>query len=259
MVNDIAFNSGAPITGTTQVNKIAIGSGNNDYSTGDWYGGVDGSDGYVIISDTTSAGLVGRSSGNGTDIALADKPTFWKSAYLTDDSLVDLINKLPGSGGNYANIIDARNFISNSPDYGILNDYIGVVGGSFAFTLVTLPYNPPTSGNIIFPVLGGSATEGILDPNTFVENSVYWSIEDSLSVDVSADFNALIGSNVNITFTQGSNFATYSTSAITFSPQGGSNPASFFIPQGDPTTAIITPSMSDFIIGELVTISWSVI
>ena len=258
MIRDIAFNTGPTISGTTQVNDIAISNDNPDYTSGTWVGGVDDSDGYVIVSDTTSAGLVGRPADGGTSTTQSDLPTFWKSTYLSDDSLVTLINKLPGSDGNYINVTEARNFISNSYTYSILND-LSAVGGSFAFTLVTLPYNPPTAGNIIFPVLGGPGSEGILNPNTFVDNSAYWSIQDSLSVDVSADFNALIGSQVEMTFTQGSNSATYLTSAITFGPGGGAVPASFFIPQNDPTTSLITPSMNDFIAGELVTISWTVV
>ena len=69
MIFDVAYNNGAPISGTTQVNDIAIGTDNPDYTNGNWAGGVDDSDGYVIVSDTTTAGLIGRSTGGGTGTA----------------------------------------------------------------------------------------------------------------------------------------------------------------------------------------------
>jgi hypothetical protein len=66
MIKDVAYNTGGAISGTTQVNNIAIATDDNpDYTEGSWVGGVDTSDGYVIVCDTTSAGLVGRTTGGG--------------------------------------------------------------------------------------------------------------------------------------------------------------------------------------------------
>ena len=50
---------------------------------------------YVIISDTTTAGLVGRSTGNNTGIAVAYTPTYWVTASKTDQGLIDLFYRLP--------------------------------------------------------------------------------------------------------------------------------------------------------------------
>jgi hypothetical protein len=96
-----AFTNGSPISGFKNVGKIAIdiNPGLGDYSLGNFVGGVSGSYdsiGYVIISDTTTAGVVGRTTGgNTTGPAPADTPTFWVSATKDDAGFLSLFNRLP--------------------------------------------------------------------------------------------------------------------------------------------------------------------
>lgn len=54
---------------------------------------------YVIITDTTNAGLVGRKIAGTSATASADIPTFWVSSAKTDDSFCQLVNRLPGRQG----------------------------------------------------------------------------------------------------------------------------------------------------------------
>ncbi len=154
MIKDVAYNTGGTISGTTQVNDIAIATDNNpDYTEGSWVGGVDSSDGYVIVSDTTSANLVGRTTGGGTGIAQSNTPTFWKSDGLTDQALIDLINKLPGSAGNYSNVTAARNALASS-SFAIVNDYTGGGGSPTGYTITIMQ-----SGNNV--VVNGSGSLNI--------------------------------------------------------------------------------------------------
>jgi hypothetical protein len=89
--------SGEYIPGATQVGTLAVAIGEVDYTTGDWVAGVDDDLGYVIYSDTTSLNLVNRTTANSTGIAQSNKPTFYRSKLKTDESLLALINRIPGN------------------------------------------------------------------------------------------------------------------------------------------------------------------
>ena len=224
MIVDVAYNNGAPISGTTQVNNVAIGGNAPDYTNGTWAGGVDDADGYVIVGDTTSAGLVGRSTGGGTGIAPADVPTFWKAAGLTDQDLIDLINRLPNSAGNYTNITDARNGLAMMP-FGIVSDYTGSPLGSY---YLVDNYNPAiANGTITFP--NHAAGHGDLNPNhvgiTNIQGyltQIYINRYDSNNVDRSDSFYLLAGNSGTLTLRQGSNSITYAFTdqAFTYSGEG---------------------------------------
>ena len=100
-----AFTGGTPISGFENIGNIAVDTepGSGDYSLGNFVGGVSGSydnNGYIIISDTTTAGLVGKTTGgNTTGPAPANEPTFWASTSKTDDSFISLVNNLPARSG----------------------------------------------------------------------------------------------------------------------------------------------------------------
>ncbi len=72
--------SGAAPEGWTKVGNIAVNVGGTGSSTDSFVNGISDSydtNGYVIVTDTTTAGLVGRPTGNGTGTASANTPTFW--------------------------------------------------------------------------------------------------------------------------------------------------------------------------------------
>jgi hypothetical protein len=100
-----AYTGGSPISGFENIGNIAVDTepGSGDYSLGNFVGGVSGSydaNGYIIISDTTTAGLVGKTTGgNTTGPAPANEPTFWASISKTDSSFLDLVNNLPARIG----------------------------------------------------------------------------------------------------------------------------------------------------------------
>lgn len=109
---------GQPIQGAIQVKTLAVAIGDVDTSAGGWYGGVDDTGVYLITCDTTTLGLAGRPTGNGTGVAPANVPTIWRTTERTDAALIALLNRLPGSPRNITNISQASDFL-NSSNYGI--------------------------------------------------------------------------------------------------------------------------------------------
>jgi hypothetical protein len=262
MIKDVAYNTGDPISGTTQVNDIAIATGNNpDYTEGSWVGGVDNSNAYVIVSDTTSAGLVGRTTGGGTGIAPANTPTFWKSAALTDQALLNLVNKLPGLAGNYANVTAARAALAVSP-FAIVNDYTGGGGGGAGWLFYsdegTMNAGPPEAdGNALFLAIDNqnNITTETYNPNkSSGTDEIYFNLSDSTGTDYTTQFTTLQTSGGTISITQGANTATYtSTVPGTFFVDTNFG---FFLMQTGPATQTVT-SDSPFVSGVPITLSFS--
>ena len=173
MERPFAYNNGAPIPGTAQIGDLAIGYPDSGFvgSGLKWWNGPDEDLGYVIAKPDPSGSHIGA---DGEAAYLG----FHRSLEKTEGSLISLVESLYGQ--TFITGSAAKSWLNSNGYWTSFGETAGVVGGSFAFTLVTLPYNPPSSGNIIFPFAGVSTTEGILDPNTFVDNSVYWSTEDSI-------------------------------------------------------------------------------
>jgi hypothetical protein len=99
-----AFTNGSPISGFKNIGKIAIDTnpGSGDYSLGNFVGGVQASyddNSYIIISDTTTALVDDRSTGNQTGTASPNQPTFFASKFKTDESFLRMVNRLPARSG----------------------------------------------------------------------------------------------------------------------------------------------------------------
>jgi hypothetical protein len=87
-----AYNTGAPIFGTTQVGDIAVSDIDVEYSDNyggvQWWGGPNETNGYVIAHTDPTGGHNGEPS---TPAYLG----FWRSSALTDQSFLDLCNSIP--------------------------------------------------------------------------------------------------------------------------------------------------------------------
>ena len=95
-----AFTGGVIKSGFKNIGKIAIDTnpGAGDYTTANFVGGVletYDSTGYIIITNTTDAGIVGRPTGNNTGTAPGSTPTFWVSPTKDDAGFLYLVNRLP--------------------------------------------------------------------------------------------------------------------------------------------------------------------
>jgi hypothetical protein len=146
MINEVGYNpSSTPVAGGQQIDYVVVATGTPDFSIGSltdghWVGGVDDSDGYVIVGDTTSAGLAGWGTGGGLGgVAPSDTPTFWKTTARTDSALIALINQLPGSAGNYTTIAGALNFLAIS-DFGVIN-YTGSTSTGLTVTIAEVGFD----------------------------------------------------------------------------------------------------------------------
>lgn len=86
-----------PITGCTQSGNIAVSTNMSITNLSGFSGGVDDTNGYIIVSDTLNAGLVGRSTKNrgGVVSSTPSVPTYWRSSLNTEASFLTLSNRLP--------------------------------------------------------------------------------------------------------------------------------------------------------------------
>ena len=97
--------------GLTQSGNIIVDTVGNNTSLYNFVAGISNvelTSGYVIVTDTTTAGVVGRSTGNSTGPnAPSNQPTYWVSNGLSNDAFLNLVNALPptldGNGFNTPN------------------------------------------------------------------------------------------------------------------------------------------------------------
>lgn len=277
MKRDVTFNTGSTINGTIQKENLAIADNNPDYTNGDWVAGINNDDGYVIVGDTISLNLVGRPTGGGTSFALPEKPTFWKSAELTDAALLALINRLPGSPGNFINIASARGWVDSST-YMITNDYDSIstdlvfmlAGGGFGGPGFlgteswggTPDYRPALyPGELILPNHTANDSENDFDLLSGPGVSIYFNTKNYYGVSVSATLSTLLNTQKTLTFTQGTKIAILQTDMSGFSFQTVLNPlydnievVNYFI--NNPLT-IIQSAGEPFTYGELVYVTIS--
>jgi hypothetical protein len=118
--------SGEYIPGATQVGTLAVAIGDVDYTTGGWIGGVDDDLGYVIYSDTTSLNLVGRTTASfSANLVQPNMPTFYRSKFKTDESLLELINRIPGNTQSFNDINSAKAWLGETT-------HANVLGGTYS-------------------------------------------------------------------------------------------------------------------------------
>lgn len=131
------------------------------------------------------------------------------------------------------------------------------IGGTY--TLVTLPYEPPSIGKIIFPGFTIGFPQGITNPNTFDVDGVYWNTFDNSGINQFDYFSGLTNPFI-IYFRQGNNIAIYS---------GGTNSINYAIApfppfygvfyhdnstSGTTELTLLQASPNDFISGESICI-----
>ena len=131
----------------------------------------------------------------------------------------------------------------------------------YGYNLVVLPYQPPTSGNTIFPTFATPIlNSGTTNPNTFTTNGVYWNAIDNLGFDRSGYYNGMTGISVTAYFTQNGDTSIYSGSTTAFGFEGPPGQESFnYNPNIRPNQLVLIQSAStNFITGQTVYISYVV-
>jgi len=106
-----AYNTGAPIAGTTQIGNLAVGTTPQDYSTNPggvvWWMGPDQDLGYVIAKPVPSGNQpnpLGRAAYVG----------FNRSDLLTDESFLDLVNVLSLTAHTFTAASEAKTWLNNN-------------------------------------------------------------------------------------------------------------------------------------------------
>jgi hypothetical protein len=123
-----------------------------------------------------------------------------------------------------------------------------------------LPYNPPTSGNTIFPSFNIGGASGLTNPNTFAVNGIYWNAVDNLSVNRASYYNGMTGVSVTAYFTQNGATAIYSGSSTAFVYEGTGGAEGFnYNPNVRPNQLVLIQSANtNFVTGQSVNISYVV-
>ena len=136
--------TGADVVGNIMV---VISSAFTSWSSYNFVGGLSASydtSGYVIICDSTTAGVIGRTTGNNTTnpinapagTEIPDKPTFWVSNGKNDAAFLILFNSLPPSTNVGYNATQSSAFSRPYIDSGDVSTYGNITG---------LPNNPYTN------------------------------------------------------------------------------------------------------------------
>jgi hypothetical protein len=296
----LAYNpSASPISGTIQVGSLAVGTTEQDYSVSPggvtWWMGPDEDLGYVIgvpvSGDTQPTETPGVFASVG----------FYRSNDLTDNSFIitaEYVANEYGTPQTFLSASDASVWLTNN---GFWNSWVSVTPTptstpgltptptvtptetptntptntvtptpsaspipvtGFGYNLVVLPYNPPTSGNTIFPTFASpSLNSGTTNPNTFDINGIYWNSIDNTSVDRTSYYSGMTGVSVTAYFTQNGDTAIYSGSPTAFIYEGPTDQESFnYNPNSRPGQLILVQSAStNFVTGQTVYISYEVV
>ena len=129
----------------------------------------------------------------------------------------------------------------------------------YGYNLVVLPYEVPTSGNTIFPLLATEVQTGTTNPNTFTTNGIYWSAIDNSSVNRTSYYSGMTGNSVTVYFTQNGDTAIYSGSSTSFVYDTGGGNNFNYNPNVRPNQLVLTQSASgNFVTGQTVYISYTV-
>ena len=129
----------------------------------------------------------------------------------------------------------------------------------YGYTLVVLPYNPPTSGNTIFTTFATPGDmSGTTNPNTFTTNGIFWNSIDNLGFDRTNYYSGMTGVSVTAYFTQNSDTAIYSGSPTAFTYSGTLGQEAFnYNPNNNPGELMLIQSAStNFTTGQTVYISY---
>lgn len=147
------------------------------------YLSADNTNRYLIGGDTTSLGLVGRSCGGGASTASANTPTFWATSDLSQDALVELLNRIPSSPRNlvYATCrdwVDSSNLVIMEPRSFVLKNSMNL----YYDFLIEDCIASTASGTPIFDIAGVNGTPDISGTTTYLTGSCYFDGSLSLSV-----------------------------------------------------------------------------
>ena len=165
--------SQTPITGCTQSGNIAVSTNMSITNLSGFVGGVDDTNGHIIVSDTVNAGLVGRSTKNrgGVVSSTPSVPTYWRSSLNTEASFLTLSNRLPARRyqTTFTTGTEAKTWLNSN---GYWTSY------SITSTLGTLA-NPAVSAQVIYN--SGQTTDGwyyIQTSNMTAPRQIYCNMTD---------------------------------------------------------------------------------
>jgi hypothetical protein len=139
-----AYNTGAPIEGTTQYNDLVVGNINVDYSSD--YGGVK----WWASPEETTGYIIGNSRPGGQPIPSGVTGTaqvgFWRSKGRTDQDFLDLANYIGAKNGQptFTTTYQAEIWLENNGYYTSFNLPTPTPTATSQSTVTPTPTNTPT-------------------------------------------------------------------------------------------------------------------
>ena len=127
----------------------------------------------------------------------------------------------------------------------------------YGFNLISSPYAPPLSGNILFTEFSAGGSSGITSPNTFVDNGVFWDYIDNTGTDRLSFFTGMTLGNFLVSFTSNGYSSTYSGNSTSFIFDT-SNTDITYNPFLEPNNLVLVQSSpQNFVIGNEVQINFT--
>lgn len=128
----------------------------------------------------------------------------------------------------------------------------------YGYTLVVSPYQPPSSGNTIFPLFSViGANSGTTNPNNFNTDGIYWNSIDNTGIDRTGYFSAITGNSITISFTQLGQTAIYSGTPGTFGSIIAPGGRQFFHDVNFSALTLIQSASTNFVTGQTVYIGYT--
>lgn len=206
----VAYNTGSPIGGTTQVGNLAVGTTSQDYSSNiggvRWWNGPEENLGYVIGIPVSGGNQ--PTSVFGVDASVG----FYRSDAKTDNSFNSLVNNVFSQ--SFTNASSASAWLTGN---GYWNTYSASAASSaFTVTVTQVGPNVVWSGTGSFDLTGLTLSGSILMGAGFNANLAIWAIgpqaSSSVYTGIDSGFPANFGNNgIGFSSAVGSTFGIINT------------------------------------------------
>jgi hypothetical protein len=225
----IAYNPGSPISGTTQIGNLAIGTTPQDYSANPggvkWWMGPNDSTGYIIATAVSGGNQPTQISGVSASVG------FYQSSAKTDNSFTSLVNNIFSQ--NFSNASSASAWLTSN---GYWNTYSASASSAFIVTVAQVGPDVVWSGIGSFDLTGLTSAGTNTIGGGYAANQAIWAIGPVTTVDT---YSGTI--TYPTSFGTGGIYVTSNTGS-TFGVLPGGSGRTLYLPSGYISNTVISGS-----------------